>query len=152
MSEDTQVIPTLEDHEKALVEIAFLLDIFASTMHDLMGGATSSISRISGRSMARKLPVYLKDPDIQHTLDAVASEFKGGFEFSSTCGNHSAELKFGKCAIRKICESRNIPLNGPLCQLFHYYLDGVVNDLHFRPVKSTISAAGASCKAQLEFK
>jgi hypothetical protein len=152
MNSINQEIPTTEDHEKALVEVAFLLNIFATTINDLMGGATSSISRISGRSMARKMPVYLKDADIQQILTAIAEELKGGFEISSTCNHNSAEMSFNKCAIRKICETRNIELNGPLCKLFHYYLDGIVNDLYFRPAKSMITSTGKKCQAHLELK
>ncbi|MFZ5434431.1 MAG: hypothetical protein ACOZB3_11750 [Calditrichota bacterium] len=152
MSTDSNAVPTYEDHVKALIEIAFLLDIFATTINDLMGGATASISRISGRSMARKLPIYLKNPDIRQTLTAIASQLKGGCEFSAKCENHTASLNFEKCAIRKICETRNIPLNGPLCSLFHYYLDGMINELHSRPVKSRILSAAESCTTHLNTK
>lgn len=144
--------PSYEDHQKALIEIAFLLDIFATTINDLMGGATASISRISGRSMARKMPIYLKNPDVRETLLAIAARLKGGCDLSASCSEHKAELKIGRCAVRTICETRNIPLNGPLCSLFHYYLDGVVNDLHLRPVKSNIVTTGPSCTAHMESK
>jgi hypothetical protein len=152
MSAPTQEMPTYEDHESALIEIAFLLDIFATTIDDLMGGATASINRISGRSMAQKLPVYLKNPSLQETINAVASEFKGGFEISSCSGERCTDLTVGKCAIRSICQARNIPLNGSLCRLFHNYLDGVIGDLHSRPVKSVIVTADKTCRARLESK
>jgi hypothetical protein len=142
-------VPTKEDHEKALVEVAFLLDMFAATINDLMGGATASISRISGRSMARKLPVYLKNADIHQTIAAMASQFSGGFDISAVPNASCIELNVGKCAIRTVCEARKTPLGGPLCKLFHYYLDGVVNDLYQRPVKSTLGATGNSCTAKL---
>jgi hypothetical protein len=145
-------VPTQEDHEKALVEVAFLLDMFAATINDLMGGATASISRISGRSMARKLPVYLKNADIYQTIAAMSSQFSGGFDISATAHGSCLDLKIGRCAIRTICEARKTPLGGPLCKLFHYYLDGVVNDLYLRPVKSTLGVTGDSCMAKLETK
>jgi hypothetical protein len=144
--------PGLEDHEKAMTETAFLLDMFASTIHDLMGGATGSITRIAGRSMARKFPDFLNNPSMEETLQVISKRFKGGFEFSQHCGADGADLDFGKCAIRRICETRNVPLNGPLCQLFHFYLDGIVNELHHRPVKSTIGLAGSRCRVRLDSK
>jgi hypothetical protein len=152
MSGTTTEAPTLAEHEKASLEIAFLLDIFASTIHELMGGATASVSRIAGRSMGRKLPVTLFNPDIQQVLQAVATQFKGGFDLSCACEKQLANLTVGKCAIRDMCRSRNMELNGALCQLFHYYLDGVVNELYMRPVKSRIASTGEKCEVLMDVK
>jgi hypothetical protein len=144
--------PELEDHEKALTEMAFLLDMFATTIHDLMGGATGSITRIAGRSMAQKLPDYLNNPTIEQTMAAISKRLKGGFEISSQCHANCAKLEIGKCAIRRICEARNVPLDGPLCQLFHFYLDGIVNELYYRPVKSRIAQTGSRCSVEMDLK
>lgn len=53
---------TLADHQAAFVKVSFLLEIFAATVHDLMGGATDSVGRIAGREMAKKMPVYIPNP------------------------------------------------------------------------------------------
>jgi hypothetical protein len=141
--------PTREDHEKALTEVGFLLDMFASTIHDLMGGATASVSRMAGRTMARKLPVYLKDADLPAVLNSVAHQLRSGYEISCAPVETGSTMTFGKCAIRRICENRGIELHGPLCELFHYYLDGMFHELHCRPVKSTITKTGTTCQASL---
>jgi hypothetical protein len=152
MSAISDPAPTLKEHEMATVEVAFLLDIFATTIDDLMGGAIASVSRIAGRSMARKYPLDLNNPDMKDTWDAIAEQLKGGFDISCSVRNCSADLTIGKCAIRELCKSRNVELNGAICRLFHYYLDGVTNELYCRPVKSRITSTGDKCKAVMESK
>jgi hypothetical protein len=144
--------PSLADHELALTETAFLLDIFATTINELMGDATGTITRIAGRSMGRKLPVHLNNPDINQVISAVAEQLKGGFEIENCGGTKCSELNIRKCAVRRICEARKMPLNGNLCRLFHFYLDGIVNELYYRPVKSHIKMAGKQCTIQLTAK
>jgi hypothetical protein len=39
---------SLEDHAKAKTEISFLLEIFADTIVELMGGATAAVGRMAG--------------------------------------------------------------------------------------------------------
>jgi hypothetical protein len=144
--------PSADDHDKAALEVAFLLDIFASTIDDLMGGATASVSRIAGRSMAQKFPVTLHSPDLREAISAVAGQMHGGFDFSASIRDCHADMTFNKCAIRQMCQDRNVPLGGPICKLFHYYLDGVLNEMYSRPVKSQVVSTGPQCKTTLETK
>jgi hypothetical protein len=39
---------TPQDYQKAYVEVAFLLDAFASTIDNIMGGNTTPVGRIAG--------------------------------------------------------------------------------------------------------
>ena len=57
-----------EDYQKATVEVAFLLDAFASTIDNIMGGNTAPVGRIAGRDTASKLPVNLTDPSLQDII------------------------------------------------------------------------------------
>jgi hypothetical protein len=143
---------TLEDHQKAFTEVSFLLDIFAATVHDLMGGATDSVGRIAGREMAKKLPLYIPDPTLEDVLEQVAGRLKKGFEIRFTSSGGGADVTFERCALRDVCRVRGLALGGPLCSLFRSYLDGVVNELAYRPVKSRIVSTGEHCELRLEMR
>ncbi len=140
---------TVEDHREAFTEVSFLLDAFASTIHGLMGGATAPVGRIAGRHMAGKLPVYVPAPELPAVLQCVAEQFASGYEISARCLEQGAEMEFGRCAIRAVCRERNLPPGGDLCKLFHYYLDGIINDLLQRPVKSELAAVGDTCRTRV---
>lgn len=140
------------DYDNAFTEVSFLLDIFGSTIDDLMGGATDTVGRVAGRQMAKKLPLYLKDPRLEVVLEALAKHFKAGFELRATCQPDHAELAFGHCLVREVCANRKIPLGGPLCHIFHAYLDGMVNELNFRPTKSTFEALPGECRVRMEIR
>ena len=49
MNESGELELSLEDHQEAFSEVSFILDIFAATPSELMGGATASVGRIAGR-------------------------------------------------------------------------------------------------------
>lgn len=136
---------TEEDYQKAFVEVAFLLDAFAATIDNIMGGNTAPVGRIAGRDTAKKLPIHLPDPSLQQVLDVLAAKMGAGFDFAMDDGH----LVFKKCIIRDLCKTRGIATGGPVCRLFHSYFDGIVNGLLCRPVKSTIVSAGEECRTQL---
>jgi len=133
---------TPEDYQKATVEVAFLLDAFASTIDNIMGGNTAPVGRIAGRDTASKLPISLHDPSLQDVIEVLSKQMHAGFDF--TLGGD--ELKFNSCIIRDMCALRKIETGGPLCRLFHSYFDGIVNGLLSRPVKSTIISVGDECQ------
>ena len=134
-----------EDYQKAYVEVAFLLDAFAITIDNVMGGNTAPVGRIAGRDTARKFPVDLPDPTIQEVIKTLSGQMPAGFEFSLD-GN---SLVFKKCIIREMCRLRDIETGAALCRLFHAYFDGMADGLFCRPVKSTIGATGEECRLLL---
>lgn len=137
---------TPEDYQKASVEVAFLLDAFASTIDNIMGGNTAPVGRIAGRDTAKKLPVNLTDPTLDEVLKAVGEQMPAGFAFC----REAEELTFDTCVLREMCATRNLELGGSLCRLFHAYFDGIVNGLLCRPVKSTIVSTGDQCRLTLD--
>ena len=145
---DTDAINGLteDDYRKAFVEVAFLMNAFAFTIDNIMGGNTAPAGRIAGRDTAGKLPLELNDPDLPEVIAALArhEQFESGFGFSLT----GDELTFDRCVIREMCAVRNHEPGGPLCKLFHSYFDGVVNGLLSRPVKSTFVSVGDECRLQ----
>lgn len=143
---------TLEDHQEASAEVGFLLDIYTATIDDLMGGATASVGRIAGRHMANKLPIYMPDPTLDETLEVLAENLVKGFEITCQCDKDGADLDFGRCVIRKVCAIRNLTPGGAICKLFHHYVDGIVNEIFFRPTKSKIVSVGKHCSVRLEVR
>ncbi len=141
---------TEEDHDKVFTEVCFLLDIFASTIDDVMGGSTATVGRIAGRRMARKLPIYLPHPSPSEVLSAFSEHMKAGFEISHRDGDGSLLISYGRCAIREVCRQRGIPTGGSLCKLFHEFTDGVVNELSSRPTKATILRSGDTCETRMD--
>lgn len=133
-----------EDYQKAKTEVAFLLDAFASTIDNIMGGNTAPVGRIAGRDTASKLPVHLEDPTLQDIIATLREQMKAGFDFS--LDNNG--LLFKSCIIREMCAVRKIETGGALCHLFHSYFDGIINGLLCRPVKSTFVSVGEECLLQ----
>ena len=142
--QDYAVQLTQEDYQKACVEVAFLLDAFASTIDNIMGGNTAPVGRIAGRDTARKLPLELSEPTLADVVTALSRQMGAGFDFSLDQGS----LVFRKCIIREICGLRHIEPGAALCRLFHAYFDGIADGLLCRPVKSSIVSAGKQCRLQ----
>lgn len=147
MSTEPVIELTAEDHDHAMMEVAFLVDAFASTIDNVMGGATGPVGRNAGRDMAKKLPLHLGDPSLAQTLAVLNERMKTGFDVSvaSVSGN-AADTTVGTCFIRDMCTGSGKSTGGAACKLYHAYFDGIVNELMHRPVKSEIVEVGASCR------
>lgn len=138
---------TAQDHDRAMMEVAFLVDAFASTIDNVMGGATGPVGRIAGRDMAKKLPLHLGDPSLAETIAVLNERMKSGFDVRVTSvGGNGAETSVGTCFIRDLCTGSGKKPGGAACKLYHAYFDGIVNELMHRPVKSEIFEVGESCR------
>ena len=146
----TELELTMEDHRKAFTELSFLLEILIGTIGDLIGGATATVGRTAGRHMAAKLPIYLVDPTIEQVLEALADHWHEGFDFSFTCDDGSADLSYGRCAIREVCANRSLKPGQDLCKMFHFFMAGMVEQLLGVPIKGRIISAGETCRSHLE--
>ncbi len=82
MSTETLTGLTLDDHKAAFTEVAFLMDIFAATIDNIMGGATSSVGRMAGRDTANKYPLFLSNPSLEEAVAVVADRMNAGFGIS----------------------------------------------------------------------
>ena len=137
---------TAADYRMAFTEVAFLMDSFASAIDNIMGGVTAPVGRIAGRDTAKKLPGRLPEPTLQGVAQLLRERMQAGFDFVLDDG----KLSFGTCIVRDVCALRGIEPGGPLCKLFHAYLDGMMDGLLYRPVKSDIVSTGATCLVELE--
>ena len=149
MNNDTIMGLSMEDHLKAYTEVAFLIDIFTSTIDNIMGGATASVGRMAGRDTAKKYPLYLVNPSLEEAMTVVSGQMKAGFELTLETDGDVSTLVFDRCIIRDMCELRKIEIGQAMCRLFHSYFDGVVNELINRPVKSEISECGKPCRIRI---
>lgn len=150
MNTELSVALTEEDHGNAMKEVAFLVDAFASTIDNVMGGATGPVGRNAGRDMARKLPLHLGEPTLAETMAALNERMEAGFDASveSASGNE-AHARVGTCFIRDLCEGSGKETGGAACKLYHAYFDGIVNELMRRPVKSDIVEVGTTCRIRI---
>lgn len=147
MTNDNALQMTPEDHQKAFTEVAFLIESFANTIDNIMGGATAPVGRIAGRAMARKLPLSLNDPSLTSVLEMLSKRMQAGFQITvMSTDDNAADVRFDRCALREVCSLRTIETGGAVCKLFHAYFDGIVNELLHRPVKSEIVEAGGACR------
>lgn len=147
MTNDNAMQMTPEDHQQAFTEVAFLIESFANTIDNIMGGATAPVGRIAGRAMARKLPLNLEQTSLESVLGILAERLQAGFQVAVTPdGETAADLTFQHCALREVCSLRSMEPGGAICRLFHAYFDGIVNELLHRPVKSEIQVAGPLCR------
>lgn len=149
MNNETIMGLTLEDHQAALTEVAFLMDIFTATIDNIMGGATSSVGRMAGRDTAKKYPVFLVNPSLEEAVAVVADRMKAGFGISLEASEDGNTVVFDRCILRDICNLRNIEIGQAMCRLFHYYFDGVIDELISRPVKSEITQCGKQCRTTI---
>ena len=146
MTNDNALQITPEDHQMAFTEVSFLIGSFANTIDNIMGGATAPVGRIAGRDMAKKLPLNLDNPTLAEVLDVLAKRMQAGFEMTVTSlDDNTAEIRYGRCALREVCKVRKRQTGGSVCRLYHSYFDGIVNELLHRPVKSELLEVADSC-------
>lgn len=147
MTNDNALQMTAEDHQMAFTEVAFLIESFANTIDNIMGGATAPVGRIAGRAMARKLPLHLAAPSLQSVLELLGSRMQAGFQLTATAVDEgTSDVLFERCALREVCSLRKMETGSAVCKLFHSYFDGIVNELLLRPVKSELIETGPVCK------
>jgi predicted hydrocarbon binding protein len=152
MSSETLMELTMEDHQKAFTEVAFLIDIFTATIDNIMGGATASVGRIAGRDTAKKFPLFLDNPSLTEAMAVIAGRMKSGFAVSLEGSGNNSTVVFDRCILRDICSLRGIEKGQAMCKLFHAYFDGVVNELLNRPVKSEITELGEQCRIRVKMQ
>jgi len=152
MNDETLNGPTMEDHRKAFTEVAFLIDIFASTIDNIMGGATASVGRIAGRETAKKYPIFLTNPSLPEAVEVICGRMRSGFAIALETDGNDSSMVFNRCIVRDICKMRGIKTGNAVCKLFHAYFDGVVNELISRPVKSEITELGDQCRTTIKIQ
>ncbi|MBN2343996.1 MAG: hypothetical protein JXX29_17680 [Deltaproteobacteria bacterium] len=140
-----------EDYKAAFTEVSFLFDVLASTVKDVIGNS-APLGVSAGRSMAKKLPVNLKEPKMNAVFDVLKKHFEDGFEFTGDVAEEGGALQVGTCMIRDICKNQNAEVGGEMCKMFHSYLGGMVAQLSGRQARVTHSEAGERCSLDVKVR
>lgn len=142
---------TMEDHDKAFVEVSFLLDMFVDTIETFVGKSTPSLAVAAGRKMAKNMPIYLDEPNPRQALGEMVRVFSEGFDIKGSFAGKEAEIVIRHCPIRSVCLERSLEIDGATCQMFHYYIAGIMAELTGSPARPATIAAGESCTFKLAF-
>ncbi len=151
MIDTIELRQTMEDHDKAFVEVSFLLDMFVETIEAFVGKSTPSLAVAAGRKMAKNMPIYLDEPNAQLALSEMVRVFSEGFDIKGSFTGKEASLTIDHCPINSVCKERGLQLDGPACQMFHYYIAGIMAELTGSPARPTTVSAGDQCVFKLAF-
>ncbi|MBN2526863.1 MAG: hypothetical protein JXR76_10760 [Deltaproteobacteria bacterium] len=140
-----------KDYEAAFTEVSFLFEVLASTVKDVIGNS-APLGVSAGRSMARKIPVNLKEPSLSRVFDVMKKHFENGFDFSTDAGDAGGAMNVNTCVIRDICRNQNVELGGEMCKIFHSYLGGMTAQLSGRQVRVTHTETGDTCMLDIKVR
>lgn len=143
---------TTEDHDKAFSEVCFLLDMFVGTIEQFIGKSTPSLAVAAGRKMAKNMPVFLKDPTPENALAELVRVFTiQQMEIEAEMQGNEAAITISHCPIGSVCQERDMKIDGSACQMFHYYIAGIMAEFTGRPVRPKTISTGEACTFNLAF-
>lgn len=152
MIETSELQLTAEDHDKAFIEVCFLLDMFVDTIEQFVGKSTPSLAVAAGRKMARNMPVYLKNPTPEAALAEFVRVFKiQQLEIEGEMQGNEANITIHHCPIGSVCQERQMEMDGSACQMFHYYVAGILAEFTGRPARPKTISTGETCNFKLAF-
>jgi hypothetical protein len=147
-----ELTQTMEDHDKAFIEVSFLLDMFIETIETFVGKSTPALAVASGRKMAQNMPIYLeKETGADIALKEMVRVFSEGFDIEGTFAGKEATIRIAHCPIHAVCKERNLEIDGSTCQMFHYYIAGIMAELTGSPARPKTLEAGETCRFTLMF-
>ena len=132
-----------EDYDKAFTEVSFLLDMFVETIEAFVGKSTPALAVAAGRKMAQNMPVHLEE----NTPEAALAEFVRIFRIQQM----EAVITIDHCPIRSVCLNRGMALDSSICQMFHYYVGGILAELTGCPARPKTVATGERCTFNMMF-
>lgn len=143
---------TSEDYDKAFTEVSFLLDMFVDTIETFVGKSTPSLAVAAGRKMARNMPIYLQDPSPEHALAEFIRVFRiQQMEIDGHFADKEAVISIHQCPIKSVCEKRKMEIDGLICQMFHYYIAGILAELTGSPARPRTVETGETCTFNMMF-
>lgn len=143
---------TTEDYDKAFTEVSFLLDMLVETITAFVGKSTPSLGVASGRKMALNMPVHMIEKTPAVALDELVRILKiQRMDISAKLQGSEAVLSMHDCPIGSVCRNRKMELGSQICQMFHYYLAGVVAELSGCPARPKTITVGDHCTFSLAF-
>lgn len=141
-----------EDYDKAFTEVSFLLDMLVETITAFVGKSTPSLGVASGRKMALNMPVHMTERTPAVALDELVRILKiQRMDISAKLQGSEAILSMHDCPIGSVCRNRKMELGSQICQMFHYYLAGIVAELSGCPARPKTLTVGDHCTFSLAF-
>ena len=147
----TELNLSKEDHDQAFTEVSFLLDVITRTAKEMVGNP-GPLGTTAGKQMGRKLPVLLRNPSQEEAMAVVQEKLKAGFDIACCADEGGMSVAIGRCAMRDVCQERNLALGGDLCTTFHYYLAGMTAELLGNQARPTHIEIGERCTLKLDIK
>ncbi|MEE4239979.1 MAG: L-2-amino-thiazoline-4-carboxylic acid hydrolase [Desulfopila sp.] len=152
MIETAELQLTEDDHDKAFIEVCFLLDMFVDTIEKFVGKSTPSLAVAAGRKMAANMPIHLTDPEPGKALSELVRVFTiQQMDIAGEMEGNEAVITMNRCPIGAVCKERKMDLDGAACQMFHYYIAGIMAEFTGRPARPKTLAAGDTCTFKLAF-
>jgi len=142
----------LEDYDKAFTEVSFLLEMLVETIETFVGKSTPSLAVAAGRKMAQNMPVHM----VQATPEEAVAEFVRVFriqkmEVEGSFNGKEAIITINHCPIRSVCLNRGMELDSQICQMFHYYVAGILAELAGCPARPRTVGTGEQCTVNMMF-
>lgn len=141
-----------KDYDMAFTEVSFLLDMFVETIVTFVGKSTPSLAVAAGRRMADNMPVHMTEKTPEVALQELIRIFRiQQMEIDGRFNGPEAEITINHCPIRSVCLQRNMEIDGQACQMFHYYIAGILAELAGCPARPKTISTGESCTFNMAF-
>jgi hypothetical protein len=152
MSGNIELTLSPEDYDKAFTEVSFLLDMFTETIVTFVGKSTPALAVAAGRKMAANLPVHMTEKTPAMAVAELVRVMKiQKMEIEGKCTGAEAVIDLNHCPIGSVCRNRQMELDGQACQMFHYYVAGILAELCGSPARPKTLTAGENCSFSLAF-
>ena len=143
---------TPDDYDKAFTEVSFLIEMLVETIETFVGKSTPSLAVAAGRKMGQNMPVHM----LQSTPEEALAEFVRVFriqqmEVDGTFAGKEAVITINHCPIRSVCMNRGMALDSQICQMFHYYIAGILAELAGCPARPKTVSTGEQCTFNMMF-
>jgi predicted ArsR family transcriptional regulator len=152
MSGNNELALSSEDYDKAFTEVSFLLDMFVDTIGVFVGKSTPSLAVAAGRKMAANMPIHMTEATPENALSELIRVFQiQQMEIEGRFENGQAVLSIHQCPIGSVCKNRDMEIDGQACQMFHYYIAGIMAELTGVPARPKTIEVGETCTFNLAF-
>lgn len=152
MSGNNELRLTPEDYDKAFTEVSFLLDMFIETIVAFVGKSTPSLAVAAGRKMAANLPVHMIEKTPEVALAELVRVMKiQKMDIEGRFAGPEAVIELSGCPIGSVCKNRQMEIGGQACQMFHYYVAGIMAELCGYPARPKTLSTGDTCSFALAF-
>jgi hypothetical protein len=141
-----------EDYDKAFTEVSFLLEMLIETITTFVGKSTPSLVVVAGRKMAANMPVHMAEKTPEEAISELVRVLRmQRMDIAGHVEGGQAVLTMDDCPIGSVCRNRKMEIGSQVCQMFHYYLAGIVAELSGIPARPKTVSVGEQCTFNLAF-